>query len=152
MLLEESVVAQSFSCGWLFVIPWNEGRQASLSFTISWSLLKLMSIELVMSSNHCVLCHPFLLLPSVFPSIRVVFFFPSIRVFSHESALPIRWPKYLSFSVSISLPMHIQCWFPLGLNGLISPCYSRDSQATVQNTVQISYPYATTRKTIALTV
>ena len=67
--------------------------QASLSFTISWSLLKLMSIELVMPSNHLILSYPLLLLPSIFPS---------IRVFSNESALPIRWPKYWSFSFSIS--------------------------------------------------
>ena len=68
-------------------------HQASLSFTISWSLLKLMSIESVMPSNHLILCHPFLLLPSIFPS---------IRVFSNELTLHIRWPKYWSFSFSIS--------------------------------------------------
>ena len=78
---------------WLFVIPWTTAHQASLSFTISWSLLKLMSIELVMPSNHLILCHPFLLLPSIFPS---------IRVFSNESVLHISWPKYWSFSFSIS--------------------------------------------------
>ena len=70
------------------------GHQASLSFTISLSLLKLMSTELVMPSNHLILCHPLLPLPSIFPS---------IRVFSNESAPPIRWPKYWSFSFSISL-------------------------------------------------
>ena len=73
--------------------PWTAAHQTSLSFTISWSLLKLMSIESVMPSNHLILCCPLLLLPSVFPS---------IRVFSSESALPIRWPKYWSFSFSIS--------------------------------------------------
>ena len=73
--------------------PWTAARQASLSFTISRSLLKLMSIESMMPSNHLILCHPLLLLPPV-P--------PSIRVFSNESALPIRWPKYWSFSFSIS--------------------------------------------------
>ena len=72
--------------------PWTAARQASLSFTISWNLLKLMSIELVMPSNHLILCLP-LLLPSIFPS---------IRVFSKESVLPIRWPKYWSFSISVS--------------------------------------------------
>ena len=71
----------------------RETHQASLSFTICWSLFKLMSVELVMPSNHLILCHPLLLLPSIFPS---------IRVFSSESVLPIRWPKYWSFSFSIS--------------------------------------------------
>ena len=71
-----------------FVIPWTAACQASLSFTISWSLLKLMSIKLVMPSNHLVLCHPSLLLASIFPS---------IKVFSNELALRIRWPKYWSF-------------------------------------------------------
>src|SRR5574340_830026 len=73
--------------------PWTAVHQASLSVTNSWSLLKLMSIESVMPSNHLILCHPFLLLPSVFPS---------IRVFSNESALHTRWPKYWSFSFNIS--------------------------------------------------
>ena len=76
-----------------FVTPWTVAHQASLCITISWSSLKLMSIELVMSSNHLVLCHPLLLLPSVFPS---------FRVFSNESVLRIRWPKYWNFSFSIS--------------------------------------------------
>ena len=84
--------------------------QASLSFTISQSLLKLISIESVMPSNHLILCCPFLLLPSLFPSIRVFF---------NESVLHIRWPKYWSFSFSISLSMNIQDWFPLGLTSLI---------------------------------
>ena len=74
--------------------PWAAACQASLSLTISWSLIKLMSIELVMPSNHLILCRPRLLLPSVFPS---------IRVFSNESALHIRWPKYWSFSFSFSI-------------------------------------------------
>ena len=84
---------QSLSCVQLFVTPWTAARQAFLSITNSWSLLKLMSIESVMPSSHLILCHPLLLLPSVFPS---------IRVFSSESALHIRWPKYCSFSFSIS--------------------------------------------------
>ena len=79
------VVVQSISRVWLFATPWTAARQASLSFTISWSLLKLMSIESVMTFNHLVLCHTLLLLPSIFPS---------IRVFSNESALLISWPKY----------------------------------------------------------
>ena len=77
----------------LFAIPWTEACQASLSITKSQSLLELMSIESVMPSNHLILCRPLLLLPSIFPS---------IRVFSNESALRIRWPKYWSFSFSIS--------------------------------------------------
>ena len=85
-------VVQLLSRVQLFVTPWTAARQASLSSTISWSLLKLMPIESVKPSNHLILCHP-LLLPSIFPS---------IRVFSNESALHIRWPKYWSFSFSIS--------------------------------------------------
>ena len=86
MLFSHSVVSAS-------VTPWPAAHQASLSFTISWSLFKLMFIELVMPYNHLILCHPLLLLPSIFPS---------IRVFSNESALRIRWPKYWRFSFSIS--------------------------------------------------
>ena len=84
---------QSLSCVRLFVIPWTIARQASLSITNSWSLPKLLFIELVMPSNHLILCRPRLLLPSIFPS---------IRVFSNESALHITWPKYWSFSFNIS--------------------------------------------------
>ena len=84
---------QSLSHVWLFVTPWIAARQASLSITNSWSLPKPMSIESVMPSNHLILCRPLLLLPSIFPS---------IRVFSNESALHIRWPKYWSFSFNIS--------------------------------------------------
>ena len=87
------VVLQSLSCIWLFVTPWTAAHQASLSFTISWSLLKFMSIESVMPSNHLILCRPLLLPPSIFPS---------IRVFSNELALCIRWPKYWNFIFSIS--------------------------------------------------
>ena len=78
-------VVQSLSCVQLFVTPWTVAHQASLSFTISWSLLKLMPIESVMLSNLLILCHPLLLLPSVFPS---------IRVFPNESVLCIKWPKH----------------------------------------------------------
>ena len=88
-----AVVVQSLSCVQLFVTPWTTARQASLSFAVSRSLLKLMSIESVMPSNQLILCRPLLLPPSVFPS---------IRVFSNESALCIRWPKYWSFSFGIS--------------------------------------------------
>ena len=84
---------QSLSCVWLFVTIWSATHQASLSITNFWSLLKLMSIEQVMPSNHLSLCHPLLLLPSIFSN---------IRVFSSDSVLRIRWPKYRSFSLSIS--------------------------------------------------
>ena len=87
------VIVQSLSHVWLFATPWTAACQASLSFTIFQSLLKLMSIELVMPSNHLVLCQSLLLLSSIFPS---------IRVFSSESVLSIRWPKYWSFSFSLS--------------------------------------------------
>ena len=101
--------------------PWTAGCQASLSLTISLSSPKFMSTESMMSSNHLILCHPLLLLPSIFPS---------IRVFSNESAVYIRWPKYQSFrfiifffrvsALASVLPMSIQGWFSLGLTGLIS--------------------------------
>ena len=93
ILGDKSSVVQSLSHVWLFVTPWTATHQASLSITISQNLLKLMPIEAVMPSNHIILCHPLLLLPSIFPS---------IRVFSNESVLRIRWPKYQSFSFSIS--------------------------------------------------
>ena len=86
------LVVQSLSLVWLFVNPWTAAYQTTLSFTIFRSLLKLMSIELMMLSNHLILCHPLLLLPSIFPR---------IRFFSNEWALLIRWPKYWSFSFSI---------------------------------------------------
>ena len=87
------VVVQSLSPVWLFATPWAAACQASLSFTISRSLLKLRSVESVMPSNHLILCHPLLLPPSIFPS---------NRVFSSGSVLGIRWPKFWSFSFSIS--------------------------------------------------
>ena len=87
------VVVQSFSCVQLFATSWTEARQASLSFTISQSSPKFMSIESMMPSNHLIFCHPLLLLPSISPS---------IRVFSDEPTLSFRWPKYWSFSFSIS--------------------------------------------------
>ena len=91
--------------------PWTLARQASLSLTISWSLLKLISIELVMPSNHLFLCHPLLLLPSVSPS---------VRVFSNELALRIRWPKNWNFIFSISPPNEYSGLISLGLTGWIS--------------------------------
>ena len=96
--------AQLLSPGWLFAIPWTTACQASLSFTISWSLLKVMSLGSAMPSNHLILCCP-LLLPSIFPI---------IKIFSNESTLCIRWPKYGSFSFSTS-PSN-EC---SGLNSLI---------------------------------
>ena len=88
-----SVVVHSLSHVWLFATPWTAARQAALSITNSQSLLKLMSIESVMLSNHLIFCHPLLVTPSIFPS---------IRIFSNESVLHIRWPKCCSFSFSIS--------------------------------------------------
>ena len=108
---------QSLSCGGL-CNTMDSVHQASLSFTNSWSLLKLMPIKLVMPSNHLILCRPLLLPPSIFTS---------IRVFSNKSVLRIRWPKdCISASTSV-LPMNIEDWFPLGLTGLIS-LLSKDSQ------------------------
>ena len=94
-----------------FATPWTAAFQASLSIANSCSLLKLMSIESVMPSSHLILCHPLLLLPSNFPS---------IRVFSSESVLHIRWPKYWSFSFSINPSKEYSGLFPLGLTGWIS--------------------------------
>ena len=102
------VVVQSLSHFQLFATRWTVAGQAFLFFTISWSLVKLMSIESVMPSNYLILCHPLLLLPSIFPS---------IRVFSNESVLCIRWPT-VGASTSV-FPMNFQVWFPLELTGLI---------------------------------
>ena len=102
---------QSLSRVWLFATSWTAAHQASLSITNSWSPPKTMAIESVMPSNHLILCHPLLLLPSIFPS---------IRVFSNESTLHIRWPSIgVSASTSV-LPMNIQDWSPLGWTGWIS--------------------------------
>ena len=108
----------------LFATPFTAACQASLSMTNSQNLLKLMSIESVMRSNHLILYHPLLLLPSIFPS---------IRVFPNESALRIRWPKYWS-SASV-LPMNIQGCFPLGLTGLISLLFKGPSRVFSSTTV-----------------
>ena len=114
------VVGQLLSHVWLFATTWTEEHQASLFFTITQSLLKLMPINSVMSSNHLILCHPLLFLHSIFPS---------IRVFSNESALHIRWTKYSAstsdkvFRVSAStsiLPKNTQDWSPLGWTSWIS--------------------------------
>ena len=140
----------------LFVTPWTAARQASLSITNSWSLLELLSIELVMPSNHLILCHPLLLLPWIFPS---------IRVFSNESVLCIRWLKYWSFSFGISpsneysgLVSFRMDWLDLlAIQGTLkSLLQHHSSKASILwhsafFTVQLSYPYMTTKKTIACT-
>ena len=139
----------------LFETPWTTAHQASLSITNSWSLLKLISIKSVMPSNHLILCHPLLLLPSIFPS---------IRVFSNESALRIKWPKYWSFSFNISpsnehpkLISFRMDWLDLlavqgTLKSLLQHHGSKASilQSSGFFTVQLSPPYMTTGKTIAL--
>ena len=136
--------------------PWTAIRQASLSIINCQSLLKLMSIESVMQSNHLIFCHPLLLLPSIFPS---------IRVFSNESALHIRWPKYWSFSFSISpsnensgLISFRMDWLDLlpvqwTLRSLLQHHSSKASilQCLAFFMVQLLHPYMTTGKTIALT-
>ena len=147
---------QSLSRVWLFVTPWIVARQASLSITNSWSLLKFMSVELVMPSNHLILCHPLLLPSSVIPS---------IRVFSNESGLHIRWPKYWSFSFSIS-PSHEYSglisfrmdWLDLlAVQGTLkSLLQHHSSKASILRRspffiVQVSHPYMTTGKIISLT-
>ena len=111
----------------LFVTLWTAACQASLAFIISWSVLTLMSIESVILSNHLIPYHPLLLLPSIFPS---------MRVFSSESALHIRWPKYWSFSFSISPSMNMQGWFPLGLTGWISLQSKGLSRVFTSTTIQ----------------
>ena len=148
---------QLFSRILLCATPYTAAQQASLSFTIFRSLLKLMSIESVMPSNHFILCHPLLLLPSIFPS---------IMAFPNDLALPIKWPKYWSFSFSIILPINIQDWFPLGWTGWIS-LQSKGLSGVFPNTIvqkhqilqhstffmiQLSHPYMTTEKTTALTI
>ena len=106
-----TIVVQSLSSVWFFVTPWTAARQASLFFSVSWIFLKLVSIELMMPSNHLILYHPLLLLPSIFPR---------IRVFSNESAFCIRWPRYWSFSFSINPSSVYSGLISLELTGLIS--------------------------------
>ena len=155
MYMESSVL--SLSCVQLFANPkvltlWTAARQASLCMTISWSLLKLMSIELVMPSNHLILCCPLLLLPSIFSS---------IRVFSIESVLHIRWPKYWSFSFNISpsneysgLISYRMDWLDLlVIQGILKSLLQQKAilQHSVFFIVQLSHQDPTTGKTIALT-
>ena len=139
----------------LFVTPWTATQQSSLSMTNTWSLLKLMFIELVMPSNHLILCHPLLFPPSIFPS---------IKVFSNELALPIRWSKYWSFSFSISpsndysgLISFRMDWLDLlAVQGPKSLLQHHSSKASILwhsafFIVQLSHPYMTSGKTIAVT-
>ena len=147
---------QSLSHVQLFVTTWTAAHQASLSITNSWSLIKLMSIESVMPSNHLILCHPLLLPPSVFPS---------IRVFSKESVLHIRWPKYWSFSFNISpskeysrLISFTMYWLDhLAVQGMLKGLLQHhSSKASILQhpalfIIQLSHTYMANGKTIALT-
>ena len=151
---------QLFSYVWLCPAlcpaPWTAACQASLSITNSWSLLKLMSIELVMPSNHLILCHPLLLPPSVFPR---------IKVFSSETVLHIRWPKYWSFRFSIRpsneysglISFRINWLDLLAVQGTLKSLFQHHSskasilQCSAFFTAHLSHPYMTTGKTIALT-
>ena len=156
MLLLQFSSVQSLSRVRLLATPWTTARQASLSITNSRSSLKLTSIELVMPSSHLILCHPLLLLPPI-P--------PSIRIFSSESTLPMRWPEYWSFSFSISpskehpgLISFRMDWLDLlAVQGTLkSLLQHHSSKASILwpsafFTVQLSHPYMTTGKTIALT-
>ena len=139
----------------LFMTPWTAARQASLSITSSQSLLKLVSIESVMPSNHLIFCRPLLLRPSIFPS---------IRVFSNESVLRIRWPSYWSFSFSISPSNEYSVLISFRRNSLDlavqgtlkSPLQHHSSKASILRhlaffMLQLLHPYVTTGKTTALT-
>ena len=147
-----SVVAvQLLSRFRLLATPWTAACQAPLPFTVSLSLLKLMSIELVMPSNHLILCCPLLLLPSIFPS---------IRIFSNELALRSRWPKYWSFSISPSneysglISFRIDWLDLLAVQGTLKHHNSKTSvlQHSTFFMVQLSHPFMTTGKTRALTI
>ena len=156
MYIYYNISVQSLSHVPLFSTPWTAAHQTALSITNSRSLLKLISIELVMLSNHLNLCHPLLLPPSIFPS---------IRVFSNESGLHTRWPKYWSFSFNISpskehsgLISFRMDWLDLlPIQGTLKSLlqYHSSKASTLQCStlflVQLSYPYMTTGKTIALT-
>ena len=147
---------QSLIRVWLFATPWTTAHQDSLSITNSRNLPKLMSIESVISSNHLILCSPLLLLPSIFPS---------IKIFSNESTLHIRWPKYWSFSFNISpsnehpglISFRMDWLNPLAVHGTLKSLLQYHSskasilQCSAFFIVQLSHPYITTGKTIALT-
>ena len=150
-------VVQSLSNVRLFATPWTAACHISLSFPISWSLLKIMSIGSVMPSKYIIFCHHFSLIPSIFPN---------IRVFSNESALLMKWPKYWSFSFSINpskeysgLMSFRMDWFDLlavqgTLKSLLQHHSSKASilQRSAFFMVQFSHPYMTTEKTEALTI
>ena len=156
ILLPSGSSVQSLSRVWLFVTPWIAAHQASLSINNSQSSLKLMSIKSVMTHSHLILCRPLLLLPPI-P--------PSIRVFSNESTLRMRWPKYWSFTFSISpskerpgLISFRMDWLDLlavhgTLRSLLQHHTSKESilWCSAYFTVQLSHPYMTIGKTIALT-
>ena len=155
-ILFSSVSVQSLSRVWLFATPGTGEYEASLSIISSLSLLKLMSIKSAKPSNHLIPCHPLLLLPSIFPS---------IRIFSSELALLMRWPKYWSFSFSISssneysglISFRINWFDLLAVQGTLKSLLQHHSwKASILRcsaffTVQLSHPYMTTGKTIALT-
>ena len=157
MFISQFVVVQLLSCVQLFAAPWTAAHQAFLSFTIFWSLLKLMFIESVMPSNHLILCYPLLFPPSIIPS---------IGVFSKESVLCIMWPKYWSLSFNISpfnehpgLISFRMDWLDLlavqrTLRSLLQHHSSKSSvlRRSAFFIVQLSHPYMTTGKTIALTI
>ena len=159
LLITKSIiglVVQLLSCVWLFATPWTIACQASLSLTIPWSLHKCMSIESVIKSSHLILCCS-LLLPLIFPS---------IRVFSNQSTLCIRWPKYWSFSFSLSpsneylglISFRIDWFDLLAVQGTLkSLLQHHNSKASILwhlafCMVQLSHPYMTTGKTVALTI
>ena len=145
--LSRSIIANSAT-------PWTASCQASVSFSSYWPLLKLMSTESVIPSNYLILCHPLLLLPSIFPH---------IRVFSSELALHIRWAKYWSFSISPSneysglISFRIDWFDLLAVQGTLKSLLQHHSlkasilQRSAFFIIQLSYPYMTTRKTIVLT-
>ena len=142
---------QYLSRVWLSATPWIAVHQASLSITNTWNVLKLMSIELVITSNHFIICHSLFLLPSIFPS---------IRIFSNESALRIKCPKYWSFSFSISpsneysglISFRIDCFYLFAVQGTLKSLLQHHSlKALIHHhpaffMVQLSHPYMTTGK------
>ena len=152
---QEEDVVQLLSHVLLFATPWTAACHAFLSFTISWSLLRFMSMELVMPSNHLILCCPLLLLPSVFLS---------IRVFANKSALRIRWPQYSSFSISPSneysgfISFRLDWLYLLAVHGTLKRLLQHHNlkasvlQSSVCFMIQLSHPYMITGKPIALTI
>ena len=147
-------IVQSLNLVQFFVTPWTTACQASLSINMSQSLLKFMSIESMMPSNHFILCPPLLLLPSIFPS---------IKVFSSKSALCISWPSYWSVSISLSneysglISFRVDWFELLAVQGTLKSLLQHNSKASILQhsaffIVQLSHPYMTTGKTISLTI